>query len=129
MRHIAIDHCSEVMPTKWNVNHINTLNKYSRLAPSPREAMWWGWGLPEVSTSTLPGGVRARAGVLGPLWSEACTFCLPGLVRPGAPPPSPSQHRAQATPGGQVWCCPWGLGWAQWATAAPTPHPHLSLSS
>lgn len=99
MRHITIDHCSEVMPTKWNVNHINTHNKYSRLVPSPREAMWWGWGVPEVSASTLPGGVRAQAGVLGPLWSEACTFCLPGLIRPGAPPPSPSQHRAQATPG------------------------------
>jgi len=33
----------KIMPTKWNVNHINTLNKYSRLASSPREAMWWGW--------------------------------------------------------------------------------------
>lgn len=54
----------KIMSTKRNVIHINTLNKYSRLASFPREAMWQGGGSagrclrsqPQLSWEEGPGG-------------------------------------------------------------------------
>lgn len=117
------------MPTKRNAHPINTVNKYSRLASSPggQCGRAGGCGVPEFSAANfLGGGHRWGSWVPSGLVPVRSAFQTSSA---GAPPPSPSQRRAQATLGRTGLVQASGPGRAQRATGAPKAHPRLFLFS